>query len=90
MCFARSREEVGVEIAIDSPLCVTDHRLPFEKQHWVSPAFLARIVQGQAKNCEPNKTKEVRWFPLNQLPQNLTATARNAIESYKRRLHSVP
>jgi 8-oxo-dGTP diphosphatase len=78
-----AREEVGVDIAIQSLLCVTEHRLPGEHQHWISPAFLARILGGKAANCEPDKTQEVCWFPVNDLPPNLTMTARNAIEAYK-------
>jgi 8-oxo-dGTP diphosphatase len=77
-----AREEAGVEIAIERLLCVTDHRLPAEGQHWVSPAFLGRIMSGKARNREPDKTHEVRWFPLNQLPPNLTVTARNALAAY--------
>jgi 8-oxo-dGTP diphosphatase len=77
-----AREEVGVEISLHSLLCVTDHCLPWENQHWVSPAFLGRILSGQAKNCEPGKTRKVRWFGLHQLPPNLTMTARNAIQAY--------
>jgi 8-oxo-dGTP diphosphatase len=77
-----AREEAGVEIAIERLLCVTDHRLPGEGQHWVSPAFLGRILRGEASNCEPHKTREVRWFPLDELPPNLTMTARNAIRAY--------
>jgi len=77
-------EEAGVEIVIERLLCVTDHRLPSEGQHWVSPAFLGRIVGGEARNCEPNKTQQVAWFPLDQLPPNLTMTARNAVHAYSR------
>jgi len=77
-----AREEIGVEIRIEGLLCVTDHRLPDENQHWISPAFLGRIVSGEARNCEPNKTREVRWFPFGELPPNLTITARKAIEAY--------
>jgi 8-oxo-dGTP diphosphatase len=76
-------EEVGVNAAIDSLLCITDHCLPGEGQHWVSPAYLGRMLSGEAKNCEPDKTCEVRWFPLDELPPNLTLTARNAIAAYK-------
>jgi hypothetical protein len=36
---------------------------------------------GQARNCEPHKTTDVCWFPLNDLPPNLTMTARNAIHA---------
>jgi 8-oxo-dGTP diphosphatase len=77
-----AREEAGVEIAVERLLCVTDHRLPGEGQHWVSPAFLGRILRGAASNREPYKTREVRWFPLGELPPNLTMTARNAIQAY--------
>jgi 8-oxo-dGTP diphosphatase len=79
-----AREEVGVEIALERLLCVTDHLLPDENQHWVSPAYLGRDRHGQARNCEPQKAKDVRWFPLDQLPPNLTITAQNAIRAYKR------
>jgi 8-oxo-dGTP diphosphatase len=77
-------EEVGVEIAIDRLLCVTDHLVPDEAQHWVSPAYLARMLAGKARNCEPDKTHDVRWFPPDALPPNLTMTARNAIAAYGR------
>jgi 8-oxo-dGTP diphosphatase len=78
-------EEVGVEIAIERLLCVTDHCLPQEGQHWVAPAYLGRILSGKATNREPNKTRAVRWFHPDQLPANLTMTARNAIAVYRRR-----
>jgi 8-oxo-dGTP diphosphatase len=81
-----TREEVGVEIALEGLLCVTDHLLPQENQHWVSPAYLGRVKQGEAKNCEPQKALDVRWFSLDQLPPNLTMTARNAIQAYLRRV----
>lgn len=78
-------EEVGVKIAIEGLLCVTDHCLPKEGQHWVAPAYLGRILSGKASNREPEKTEEVRWFQRSQLPENLTITARNAITAYQRR-----
>jgi ADP-ribose pyrophosphatase len=78
-------EEVGVEVIVESLLCVTDHILKDEGEHWVSPAFLGRICSGQVFNCEPDKTAEVRWFEISQLPANLTMTARNAIKAYESR-----
>jgi 8-oxo-dGTP diphosphatase len=85
-----AREEVGVEIRIERLLCVTDHRLPDENQHWVSPAFLGHIVSGEARNCEPHKTHEVRWFLLGDLPPNLTRTAGKAIQAYATAAASPP
>ena len=79
-CAVReAHEEAGVEVQIVRLLCVTDHVLPDEDQHWVSPAYLGKVIRGEARNCEPEKTQEVRWFELSKLPANLTITARNAI-----------
>jgi 8-oxo-dGTP diphosphatase len=84
-CATReAREEVGVEVSIESLLCVTDHCLPKENQHWVSPAYLAKVRAGKAVNREPEKTVDVQWFELDRLPPNLTMTARNAIRAYTR------
>jgi 8-oxo-dGTP diphosphatase len=77
-----AREEVGVEVKLIRLLCVTDHLLPEEGQHWVAPAYLGRIVSGEVKNCEPEKTAQVRWFALANIPENLTMTARKAIEAH--------
>jgi len=81
-----AREEVGVSVALETLLCVTDHVLPQENQHWVSPAYLGRVLQGDAKNCEPEKTQDVRWFALDELPPNLTMTAHNAVRAFRSRL----
>jgi ADP-ribose pyrophosphatase YjhB (NUDIX family) len=82
-CAVReAREEAGVDIELIRLLCVTDHVLPEENQHWVAPAYLGRIVRGEARNCEPDKTQEVKWFALGSVPDNLTMTAHNAIVAY--------
>ena len=64
-CAVReAREEAGIEVAIERLLCVTDHIVVAESDHWVSPAYLGRIVAGVAGNAEPEKTLAVAWFPL--------------------------
>ncbi len=75
-------EEVGLRIEVESLLCITDHLLPQESQHWVSPAYLGRILEGQATNREPDRTEEIRWFETDRLPQNLTITASNAVRAF--------
>ena len=90
-CAVReTRKEVGLEIRLVRLLCVTDHHLPQEGQHWVSPAYLGEVLAGEARNCEPEKTRQVSWFPLAHLPPNLTITARNAIAAYTRQVPHVP
>ena len=78
-----AREEAGVDIVLDQLLCVTDHILLHENQHWVAPAFAARIVEGVVANKEPDKTAELRWCALDCLPEPLTITAKRAIDVYR-------
>ena len=74
-----AREETGLDVELVRLLCVTDHLVPAEGQHWVAPAYLARVVGGQLANLEPDTTEAVRFFPLNALPERLTLTAKNAL-----------
>jgi hypothetical protein len=45
-------------------LGVTDHILPAEKQHWVSPTFIARHMGGTPRIVEPAKCSAIGWFSL--------------------------
>src|SRR4051794_14016674 len=45
-------EEYDMTIEVLELLCVTDHILPTENQHWVSPTFLARYVTGTPQILE--------------------------------------
>jgi len=79
------KEELGIDVTIEALLCVTDHIVAADNAHWVSPAFLVRIVAGEITNCEPESTQQVKFFPLGALPQKLTLTARTAIDAYIKR-----
>lgn len=81
-----AREETGLDVELVRLLCVTDHLIPAEEQHWVAPAYLARVVGGQLANLEPDTTKAVRFFPLNALPERLTLTAKNALAALHGRI----
>jgi len=73
------KEELGVEVEIESLLCVTNHIVPADTAHWVSPAYRVRIVSGTPRNLEPKKTSAIEWFPLSQLPENLGLAAKSAL-----------
>lgn len=77
-------EETGLHVELVRLLCVTDHLVPAEGQHWVAPAYLARVTGGQLSNPEPEKTEAVRFFPLDALPDHLTLTAQNALDALQR------
>lgn len=75
-------EEIGVEIEIESLLTITEPIVSKMKTHWVSPVYLARIKAGRPKNSEPEINQELRWFSLNNLPEDINITTRSAINSY--------
>jgi mutator protein MutT len=77
------REEYGITIAVGDLLTVTDHILPAEKQHWVSPSFICRITQGEPTICEPEKCAEIGWFALDAIPADLTQVTRHDLELYR-------
>jgi mutator protein MutT len=60
------KEELGVEIGIVELLGVFDHIIPEEKQHWVSPTFICRIMRGEPENLEIEKADEIGWFSLEE------------------------
>lgn len=76
------KEELEVEVEVVSLLGVTDHVIPKENVHWVSPCYLVKIISGRIKNLEPEKSSRIKWFSLNNLPKNIAIPARQAIHSY--------
>lgn len=76
------KEELGLEVRIIKMLRVTNHILKEKKIHWVSPAFLVKIISGEPQNKENTKHNEIRWFPIFHLPPNITITTKLALESY--------
>lgn len=82
------REEYGIEVEVGELLDVVDHILPEEKQHWVSPTFLCRIILGEPRILEPEKCTAIGWFDPHQMPADLTVITRVNWEHYLLRLHT--
>ena len=78
------RGEYGVDVEVGELLDVVDHILPEEGQHWVSPAYLCRIVSGTPAILEPDKCAEIGWFAPADVPRDLTVISRENLENYVR------
>jgi mutator protein MutT len=76
------REEYGVEIEVGELLDVVDHILPQEKQHWVSPTYICRVLSGEPRIMEPGKCTEIGWFNPDQVPAELTVITQENLRNY--------
>lgn len=83
-------EEYGMQIALLDLLCVNDHLLPAEGQHWVSPTYLARHVAGEPQIVEPEKCSAIGWFALDRLPAPLSLVSVDDMRAYTARFGLAP
>ena len=82
-----TKEEVGVPIELLHPLNCTDHQIPAERQHWVSVHYVAKIISGEPKIMEPEKTSDMCWFKLTEMPSPMSQAASESIQDYLRINH---
>ena len=83
-------EEYGIVIEIVSLLAVDDHILPDEGQHWISPTYVARLVDGEPAILEPEKCSAIGWFALDDMPQPLSQISQKNIRDYLARYSTNP
>jgi 8-oxo-dGTP diphosphatase len=76
-------EEYGMVIELQRLLCVTDHILRDEAQHWVSVCFLGRHVSGRPTVRESEKCLDIRWAALDTLPTPLTQASTSYLRDFR-------
>lgn len=76
-------EEYGVTIEVGAMLTVTDHILPEEGQHWVSPSYICRVIAGTPTILEPEKCDAIGWFALDEIPADLTQVTAHDLVLYR-------
>lgn len=60
------KEELDIEIELGEMLQLCDHIIPEDKQHWVSPTYICKVVSGVPKNLEPGKCDQIGWFSVEE------------------------
>ncbi len=80
-------EEIGITIdPTDLEFTVTQHRWcdDLNNPHArVGFYFIPNKFTGTPRNIEPDKCDDLRFFPLDKLPENIVPHVREVIEAYK-------
>lgn len=76
------KEELGVVIKVKSMLCVVDNIIEEKMFHTVSISYLVDLVSGELKNMEMDKHSAMSWFSINNLPEKLTISTKEALRIY--------
>jgi mutator protein MutT len=84
------REEYDMQIELVELLDVSDHILPDEGQHWVSPTFIARHAAGEPRIVEPEKCTAIGWFALDALPEPLSQVTQHDVREYRKKYGQEP
>jgi mutator protein MutT len=77
------REEYQMDIDVVELLGASDHILLSEGQHWISPTFIARHVDGTPMIAELEKCTAIGWYSLSALPEPLSQITQDNLRQYR-------
>jgi 8-oxo-dGTP pyrophosphatase MutT (NUDIX family) len=89
---ATVRKEIGEEYCTDVlAMEFLGYRDVFREQngkhtHWLSLDFKVLVDREKVRNGEPHKLDEVRWFPLDKLPEPMHSQWPKFLAQYRDRL----
>lgn len=75
-----AEEETGLSIGNVDFLCVSEQRIEADRQHWLSMIYITSDFSGEPQLTEPDKLSAMGWFAPDDLPQPLSAFARDALK----------
>jgi 8-oxo-dGTP pyrophosphatase MutT (NUDIX family) len=77
-------EEIGVRIAPhDFRYALLIHSFsPEDSKEYLQVFFEAKEWQNEPRILETDKCDDLRWFPIDNLPVNLTPATKNALQAY--------
>ena len=78
-----TREEANIQIAKEDLTLVHVLNKRSKTGQRLNLYFKASKYRGIVQNLEDHKFKSVQWFPINKLPDNVTATVRQALTAYR-------
>jgi ADP-ribose pyrophosphatase YjhB (NUDIX family) len=78
-------EETGLQAGSIALLGLSEQLFHDEQQHWLGVLFLAQSYSGEMQLLEPDKHGGIDWFPLNDLPAQLTLPTLHAFDLIRQR-----
>lgn len=82
-----AKEEAGIEIdQSDLKMVVTLNRIDTARES-VDIFFTTDKYTGEIENKEPNRCSELKFFPINDLPEKTIPYVAQAIECYQKGIH---
>jgi len=76
-----AKEEIGITIK-PSDLQFAHVMHQRDNHEYIDFYFVAKTWDGEPKNCEPEKCDNLRWVPLNDLPDNVIPNVKQALNAY--------
>ena len=86
-----AKEELGVTIAPDKVKFFTFvHKRDEECDlTYCNPYFVCQEFSGEPRICEPQKCSEIKWFDLDNLPDDLINDRKQAVKAYFDGIHYI-
>ncbi len=77
-----AKEELGVNLCAESlRFAVLVHKRDKEFVY-INPYFICTDFDGEPQICEPEKCSEMKWFDIENLPEDLIDDRRRALTAY--------
>ena len=77
-----SNEEIGIKINLDKVDYVTMIRDGNDNGNYINFFLVANEYFGVPSICEPDKCDDLKWFDLDNLPDNMIPADRRALNNY--------
>jgi len=61
-----------------------------KNKHWIGPAYVSRLISGEAKILEKDKFKDFKWATLSEIKNlELTSACKQNIFAYKKKYSDI-
>lgn len=78
-----AKEEIGITIDPDDLIFANVMHRNNPDREYIDFYFMAEKWEGEPYNAEPDKCDDLKWAPLDKLPDNIIPSVKQAIESYR-------